>query len=247
MLGAADADAHRLIIESMGEGSRQFVSVHLLNSASGAVFNVKDSNGNTVETAYGSDMVATINGMRTKADGRELQLESAMLKMRVILDDKVTSGDQLNFTITGGGAVVQMGADVVSNQQIRFGLKSVSTANLGGGSGKLYQLRTGEIGDLTTSDSSRRLADRIVNEAIMSISRTRGLLGTIQRYTLEPQAAALQDGLVALTSAEAQISNADFAEESSRLTRAQILVQAGTRTLSIANQFPQYAASLLGG
>jgi flagellin len=91
------------------------------------------------------------------------------------------------------------------------------------------------------------LADRIIDEAILYVSQTRGRLGSIQRNTLEPQINALQDGLVAISAAEAGISNADFAEETSRLTRAQILVQAGTRTLSIANQFPQYAASLLGG
>ena len=244
MLGAADADAHRLILESMGEGSRQFVRVNWLN---GGAFDVKDVNGNTTDTSYGTDMVATINGMKARADGRSLSLESSMLKMGVIMDDRVTTGDQINFTITGGGAVIQMGPDVVSNQQIRFAIQSVSTANLGGASGLLYQLREGEVADLLTSDASRRLADRIVQEAIQSIASTRGRLGAIQRYTLEPQINALQDSLVALTSAEAQISNADFAEESSRLTRAQILVQAGTRTLQIANQFPQYAASLLGG
>jgi flagellin-like hook-associated protein FlgL len=247
MLGAADADAHRLIIESMGQGSRQFVRVLLLNGASGAQFNVTDLYGNTMDTAHGTDMIATINGMKASADGRALTLSSAMLKLDVILNDSVTTGDQINFTITGGGALIQMGPDVVSNQQIRFALPSVSSAHLGGGSGLLYQLRTGQAADLLTSDASRRLADRIVQEAIMSVARTRGRIGSIQRNTLEPQINALQDSLVAITSAEAQISNAVFAEESSRLTRAQILVQAGTRTLSIANQFPQYAASLLGG
>ena len=244
MLGASDADAHRLTLESIAEGSRQFVSLRWIN---GGDFAVKDVNGNTTDTAHGTDMIATINGMRASADGRELSLESAMLKMNVILDDRVTTGDRINFTITGGGAVVQMGTDVVSNQQIRFAIQSVNTANLGGASGRLYQLRTGEVANLVTSDASRRLADRIINEAITSVAVTRGRLGAIQRNTLEPQINALQDSMVALTSAEAQISNADFAEESSRLTRAQILVQAGTRTLSIANQFPQYAASLLGG
>ena len=244
MLHGTDADAHRLILESLGEGARQFVSLRWLD---GGDFVVKDAWGNTTDTANGSDMIATINGMRASADGRSLSLESAMLKLGVILDERVGAGDRINFTITGGGAVVQMGTDVVSNQQMRFAIQSVNTANLGGASGRLYQLRTGEIADLVTSDASRRLADRIINEAIMSVSQTRGRLGAIQRNTLEPQINALQDSLVALSSAEAQISNADFAEESSRLTRAQILVQAGTRTLSIANQFPQYAASLLGG
>jgi flagellin-like hook-associated protein FlgL len=244
MLGAADADAHRLVLESMGEGSRQFVSLRWLD---GGEFRVTNANGVTTDTAHGSDMIATINGMKAKADGRTLSLDSSMLKLGIILSEKVTTGDRVNFTITGGGAVVQMGADVVSNQQIRFGIQSVNTANLGGGSGRLYQLRSGEIADLVTSDASRRLADRISDEAIMSVAQTRGRLGAIQRNTLEPQISALQDSLVAISAAEAQISNADFAEESSRLTRAQILVQAGTRTLSIANQFPQYAAALLGG
>ncbi|MCL2709289.1 MAG: hypothetical protein FWE95_00275 [Planctomycetaceae bacterium] len=244
MLGAADADANKLTLESIAEGSRQYVSVRWLD---GGLFNVKDANGNTVDTAHGTDMVATINGMRAKADGRSLSLDSAMLKLGIILDGKVTTGDQVNFTITGGGAVIQMGADVVSNQQIRFGIQSISSAHLGGASGRLYQLREGGAADLMTSDASRKLADRIVNEAIMYVAQTRGRIGAIQRNTLEPQINALQDSLVAMSAAEAQISNADFAEESSRLTRAQILVQAGTRTLSIANQFPQYAAALLGG
>jgi len=244
MLGAADADAYRLILESIGEGSQQYVSVRWLD---GGLFNVTDVDGNIVDTAHGMDMVATINGMKAKADGRSLSLDSSMLKLGIILDGKVGTGDRIEFSITGGGAVIQMGPDVVSNQQIRFGIQSISSAHLGGASGRLYQLREGEVADLMTSDASRRLADRIVQEAIMYVAQTRGRLGAIQRNTLEPQIAALQDSLTAISAAEAQISNADFAEESSRLTRAQILVQAGTRTLSIANQFPQYAASLLGG
>ena len=244
MLGAADADANKLTLESIGEGSRQFVQIRVMD---GGDFAVKDAFGNTTDRAQGTDMVATINGMRASADGRSLKLESSMLKLEAIMDPSVTTGDRISFTITGGGAVIQMGTDVVSNQQMRFGIKSVNTANLGGASGFMYQLRTAGAADLLTSDASRRLADRIVNEAIMSVAQTRGRLGAIQRNTLEPQINALQDSMVALSAAEAQISNADFAEESSRLTRAQILVQSGTRTLSIANQFPQYAASLLGG
>jgi flagellin-like hook-associated protein FlgL len=244
MQGAADADANKLTLESIGEGSRQYVAVRWLD---GGLFDVKDVNGFIVDTAYGTDMIATVNGMAAKADGRSLSLDSAMLKLGIILSEKVTTGDRVNFTITGGGAVVQMGPQVVSNQQIRFGIQSMTTAHLGGASGKLYQLREGDNADLLTSDASRRLADRIINEAISAVAQTRGRLGSIQRNTLEPQTYALQDSLVAISQAEAQISNADFAEETSRLTRAQILVQAGTRTLQLANQFPQYAASLIGG
>ena len=55
----------------------------------------------------------------------------------------------------------------------------------------------------------------------------------------------LNDVLENLTDAESQIRDADFAAESARLTRAQILVQSGTSVLAIANQNPQNVLALL--
>ncbi|MDR0871754.1 MAG: flagellin, partial [Planctomycetaceae bacterium] len=240
LLGAADADEHRLVFQSEIEGSTQKVIVRTIVGN----MTMKNAAGVTTDTDYGEDMLATLNGITMKADGRKVSVDSSMLKLDMTLDNKVTAGDTVRYTITGGGATFQIGPDVVSNQQIRVGLGSVNTARLGGASGRLYQLRSGNNADLTTNT---KLADRIVQEAILNIAMQRGRLGAIQRSTLEPAITSLQDSLEALSAAEAKISNADFAEESSRLTRAQILVQSGTRTLSIANQFPQYAASLLGG
>jgi flagellin len=68
----------------------------------------------------------------------------------------------------------------------------------------------------------------------------------VQKSTLDPNIQALQDNLEALTSAEANISNADFAEESSNMARYQILVQSAASVLGQANQLPQYAAMLVG-
>jgi flagellin len=48
-----------------------------------------------------------------------------------------------------------------------------------------------------------------------------------------------------LKEAESSIRDADFAQESANLTRAQILVQSGTNVLSLANQNPQNVLSLL--
>ena len=55
-----------------------------------------------------------------------------------------------------------------------------------------------------------------------------------------------QVALENLTSAESSIRDTDFAEETSKLTRAQILQQAGTQTLAIANNTAQSVLSLLG-
>ncbi len=240
ILGAADADEHSLIFESMEEGTSQKVQVRTIQGD----FDVRNAAGVKTDTDLGEDMLATINGITMVADGRKLKVDSSMLKMDITLEDRITAGDTVLFSITGGGATFQLGPDVVSNQQIRLGIGSINTGRLGGASGRLYQLRGGGNADLSTDT---KLADRIVQEAILSVASTRGRLGAIQRSTLDPAISSLQDSLEQLSAAEAQISNADFAEESSKLTRAQILVQAGTRTLSIANQFPQYAASLVGG
>jgi flagellin-like hook-associated protein FlgL len=240
MQGAADADEHRLTFESLLEGSSQRVSVRALVGD----FTVHDVAGITTDTDYGEDMIARLNGNSMVADGRTLSIDTSMLKLQITLAEVVQGGDQVQFSIVGGGATFQIGADVVTNQQIRLGIQSVSAATLGGASGRLYQLRSGENASLT---ADTKLADRIVQEAIMAVAVTRGRLGAIQRNTLDPTIAALQDSLEAISAAEAQISNADFAEESSKLTRAQILVQSGMQTLQIANQFPQYAAALLGG
>lgn len=87
----------------------------------------------------------------------------------------------------------------------------------------------------------------MVDEAITKVTQQRGRLGAFQRTTLETNIASLKDTLTNLTEAESSIRDADFAAESARLTRAQILVQSGTSVLQIANQNPQQVLSLLRG
>ena len=85
----------------------------------------------------------------------------------------------------------------------------------------------------------------IVEEAINQVTGLRGRLGAFQRTSLETNRNALNDTLVNLTDAESQIRDADFAEETASLTRAQILVQSGTVVLQITNQNPQNVLALL--
>ncbi|MCA9270895.1 MAG: flagellin FliC, partial [Planctomycetales bacterium] len=73
----------------------------------------------------------------------------------------------------------------------------------------------------------------------------RGRLGAFQKTTLETNIFSLNDSLANLTEAESSIRDADFAKESARLTRAQILVQSGTSVLAIANSNPQNVLALL--
>jgi flagellin len=56
---------------------------------------------------------------------------------------------------------------------------------------------------------------------------------------------SLTDTVGNLTEAESLIRDADFAKETARLTRAQILIQSGTAVLGISNQNPQNVLRLL--
>jgi flagellin-like hook-associated protein FlgL len=237
MTGQADSN-ERLILQAADAGSNNFVNVYVAQGS----FDTYDPYNNKTSYTTGSDMIATINGNLAIAKGNNISINTADLALSMNVANVVGS---TGFTIDGGGALFQLGPDVVSTQQMRLGIGSMMTTRLGGASGQIYQLKSGGNADLRTSDASRKLADKIINEAISTVATTRGRLGAIQKASLEPNISALQDSLTALTESEAQISNADFAEESSNLTRLQLLIQAGTQTLGIANQLPQYAASLV--
>ncbi len=190
--------------------------------------------------ALGTDITATINGVTATADGNKFSINTSALDVTLTVDDGSSAG--FEFTISGGGALFQLGGDVVSNQQARIGINSISTARLGGVSGKLYELASG--GSKTLKNDATG-ASRVVDEVIEKVASLRGRLGAFQRTTLESNTVALTDTVANLTAAESSIRDADFARESSALTRAQILVQSGTSVLGIANQNPQNVLSLL--
>lgn len=190
----------------------------------------------------GSDIVATVNGYTANAKGNSLTINTATLDLSLTVDEGSTT--DLQFDITGGGAVFQLGPSIVSNQQVRMGIKAVNSGTLGGVNGRLYELRSGGAAALSVDPT---LASKIVDETITKVTELRGRLGAFQRTTLDTNIASLNDTVINLTEAESSIRDADFAAESARLTRAQILVQSGTAVLGIANQNPQNVLGLLRG
>ncbi|MDR3110123.1 MAG: hypothetical protein LBU65_10640 [Planctomycetaceae bacterium] len=236
MTGQSDSNEH-LILESDGYGRDEFVSVSVVEG----FFNTYSTLGERLNRLAGEDAVATINGQRAAARGNDISTSQFSFEGSMNVGG-MSAGQKTTFTISGGGAVFQLGADVALTQQVRLGIPSIDTGALGGTSGHLYQLKSGGNADMRTNTS---LADRIVQDANASISMIRGRIGAVQRSMLDPNIQALQDNLEALVAAEADISNADFAVESSNLARYQILVQSAASVLGQANQLPQYAAMLV--
>lgn len=189
----------------------------------------------------GTDIVARINGTEANGSGNTLSINSTTLSMSLTVDPESTTTN-FSFNITGGGALFQLGGEVVSNQQARLGIGSVSTSTLGGVNGRLYELGSGQEKAL---DSDINGAGKVIDEVIDKVTGLRGRLGAFQATTLESNLVSLTDTVANLTEAESSIRDADFAQESARLTRAQILIQSGTSVLAIANQNPQNVLSLL--
>ncbi len=245
LIGGVDAgtstDDAILTFSSASYGSDAFVDVQAVGESN---FAVTDSDGNTVTRDSGTDIVARINGMSSVGTGLDAELNSSSIQISLSINENAQAGDEFSFSITGGGATFQLGPEIVSNQQARLGIQSVSSTSLGGddGHGFLYQLRSGEAADLSADPSG---AATIVNDCIDQVNNLRGRLGAFQATTLDVNIATLSDTVEALTEAESSIRDADFAKESANLTRAQILSQSTTTVLGIAKQQPNNVLSLL--
>ena len=80
--------------------------------------------------------------------------------------------------------------------------------------------------------------------ALSKVDQLRGELGAVQNR-FESTIANLNNTITNLSAARSRIEDADYAVEVSKMTRAQILQQAGTSVLAQANQVPQTVLALL--
>ncbi len=233
---ATYSTADGLEFKSSTYGSDSLVNVDIISEGSNGTFT---SNLDKTRST-GVDIKATVNGIEASGKANTIAVRSGALSASFTVD-KGSSTD-FNFSVTGGGAQFQLGPQAVSNQQARLGIGSVSTGKLGGASGRLYELGSGQAKSLSKDTAG---AAKIIDEVISKVTQTRGRLGAFQSTTLDSNLTSLNESAANLSEAESSIRDADFAQESANLTRAQILVQSGTNVLSMANQNPQNVLSLL--
>ncbi|MEO8542350.1 MAG: flagellin [Betaproteobacteria bacterium] len=96
---------------------------------------------------------------------------------------------------------------------------------------------------VTTVTNSNTAITR-VDAALTSVSGLRSTFGAIQNR-FESVIANLSTTSENLTASRSRIQDADFAQETANLSRAQILQQAGTAMVAQANQLPQGVLALL--
>ena len=158
------------------------------------------------------------------------------------------AGTQSQFSITGGGAQFQLGPNISATQSIGVGVQSIASTRIGGSTieGVRYFLDSIVAGkDNSLLSGNFSAASDILESAITEVSVLRGRLGAFERNTLQTNVRSLQIGLENITAAESKIRDTDFADETAKLTRAQILTQAGTSVLATANASAQNVLALL--
>jgi hypothetical protein len=139
MIGAGDNESLGLVFYSVAYGSKEFVDVWATHTGE---FTVTDRFGVVTERAYGTDIVADINGRRAIGEGRMAKSATSDLDIEITTDPSVSAGDVFGFRISGGGVLMQLGPNANWTQQVRVSIPSIHSTVLGGESGTLSQLKT---------------------------------------------------------------------------------------------------------
>ncbi|HUW59227.1 MAG TPA: flagellin, partial [Planctomycetota bacterium] len=223
---------------STGYGADEFVSLNVLSGA----FATVDAAAAAATRDVGRDAAGVLNGNSVTGKGNVFNFNSTGLDLGLTVTDGFSGATA--FTILGGGgALFQISPDLATS--VNIGISSTSAAHLGSGDiGYLNSLVTGGANDLS-SDNLDTAAD-IIDASINDVSMLRGRLGAFQKNVLETAVRSLRVTMENVSAAESLIRDADFASETSELTRAQILVNAGISVLAAANASPQNVLALLG-
>jgi len=242
----------RIEISSSEYGGDEFVRVKMLNNDGADIIFDQETAG-TVASDFqdnGLDATVLINGTQATTDGLTARVSSDGFDISVSLDATVgtglnSAGASTSFDITGGGANFNLAPSVSMSGKVSLGIETVTTGNLGSGTaGFLSDLKSGGSGNVQNGDLGK--AQEVIDAAIKQVSGLRGRLGAFQKNVVGSTISSLGVALENTSAAESQIRDTDFAAETAAMTRSQILSQAATQALAMANSQPQQVLSLLG-
>ena len=151
---------------------------------------------------------------------------------------EITSIDANELGLQTGTAIV---SDDVDYDDTTDGFQGAYTVDISD-SNALSTGSAGTISILTATDATNSLAT--ISAAIEKVASNRASYGALQNR-LEYTVSNLMNVAEFTTSARSRIEDADFAAESAKLAKAQVLQQTGTAMLAQANAAPQLALQLI--
>jgi flagellin len=191
---------------------------------------------NAISAATG--VTATDNGsgvVMTAADGRNITHSFTTLTAAATgLGAAATT--ESTYTVTFSGA--QGGSLIVGGTVTNSGLTAATTGTTLSGTA-LSNIDLSTVGGANTAISS-------LDAALASVMSERAKLGAVQNR-FESTIRDLQTSSENLTASRSRVMDTDYAAETARLTRGQIMQQAGVAMLAQANALPQGVLALLRG
>ena len=206
------------------------------------------TNGNAVTSEATTDGLIDEDDMLT-INGFDVISTGTTINDQINTINKMTPDTGVTATASAAGTEIIFTADDDSDMVIASGADTVALREAA-----LDKLGVNEVGGtavtdlaltVTTSANAIRTLDRI-DEALDKISASRANLGAIQNR-LDSTISNLENVSQNLSASNSRIQDADFAAETSKMSKAQILQQAGTSMLSQANASTQNVLSLLQG
>ncbi len=260
----ATADANIVEASSSGTGAvGDSITVYINNVATAAITSVGDAERDRAATVSAINAIAERTGVSAEDTGSGIRLIAADGRNISIVVDEVgggTAGDfGLNGIATDSDVATNTFAATAETYYATVTLHSAKAIEISAGiNGKtalenLY-FRAGTYGgaetgqfledlDISTVDGANKALEAVSN-ALETINSQRGELGAVQ-VRLESTIVNIQVNRDNLTASKSRIMDADFAEETTQLAKAQILQQAGIAMLAQAKQAPQNVLSLL--
>ncbi|MGV2989752.1 lateral flagellin LafA [Vibrio sp. E150_011] len=250
-INSAADDAAGLQISTRLESQTRGMNVAMRNAQDGISMmqTAEGSMDEMTNIVYRMNDLATqaSNDTSSTADKTALNKEFQQLNEELVnIMDSTNFGGQKLFNTTGfaAGAVnLQIGTN--AGEQLAVDVSTEITA-LNGSIGAAGAFALGDISTAAGAQTALTTLTGASGDAgvLADVGTTRSSFGAnINR--LEHTIANLGNMVENTSAAKGRITDADFAVESSSMTKNQMLMQAGTTVLSQTNQMPSMAMSLL--
>jgi flagellin len=242
------------------------VSLNLSSSGTAATLGSQITISASVTTSDLSALATEINkhtgqtGITAKANGSSIELTQAQgydIQIENFANSAngtvgITGGDGAAATTLTSGAATDstiIAGTVTFDSNSGFTISSDVAANAGSifnaAANALQSSAQSNVSSIDISSSAgAQSALKVIDAALATISDIRASLGAFQNR-FESTIRNLSTTSENLSASRSRIRDADFAQETANLTRAQILQQAGTAILAQANAVPQNVLSLL--
>ena len=247
-LSFAAAGAYSLTLQSDNSTTQAIsFSVSATNTADGLSAVVASINDQTSKTGITAALNAAGTAVvLTNATGNDISVaDTTVVNAGNVVVQKLdntgaASGAALTLTADATAATATAVGYITLDSEKSFAT-DVTTSNVFADVGSTL-VKVSELDVTTFAKASNAL--KTADSALAFISGARAKLGALQSR-FETTIANLQVTSENLSASRSRIVDADFAQETANLSRAQILQQAGTAMVAQANQLPQGVLALL--